>query len=74
MTGSTTKKNGEENRDRKRLQLFLELRRGRSDEKEKDHGAEKTAFKKNAYLLLFLSQGVPLLMAGDEFRKQPGRQ
>ena len=59
-------KNGEENRDGSDYNYSWNCGAEGPTRKKKIVGLRKQLLK-NAYLLLFLSQGVPLLMAGDEF-------
>jgi isoamylase len=59
-------KNGEENRDGSDYNYSWNCGAEGPTRKKKIMGLRKQLLK-NAYLLLFLSQGVPLLMAGDEF-------
>ena len=59
-------KNGEENRDGSDYNYSWNCGAEGPTRKKKIVELRKQLLK-NAYLLLFLSQGVPLLMAGDEF-------
>ena len=59
-------KNGEENRDGSDYNYSWNCGAEGTTRKKKIVELRKQLLK-NAYLLLFLSQGVPLLMAGDEF-------
>ena len=59
-------KNGEENRDGSDYNYSWNCGAEGPTRKKKIVELRKQLIK-NAYLLLFLSQGVPLLMAGDEF-------
>ena len=64
--------NGEDNRDGESRQPFLELRRGRTDRRP-GGDALRERQKRNFLATLFLSQGVPMLLGGDEIgRTQQG--
>ena len=71
-TSKHNEANGEDNRDGIERQLHLELRRrGRTDDPEIQSLRRRQA--KNLMATLMLSQGVPMILAGDEFlRTQNG--
>ena len=58
--------NGEDNRDGARRQRQLELRRRGRDRRPRDRRRSARAQQRNFLATLLLSQGVPMLLAGDE--------
>ena len=59
--------NGEGNRDGMGREPLVELRPRRRDDQRGRAGSAECARPKNILATLMLSQGLPMLMAGDEF-------
>ena len=65
--------NGEDNKDGNFEQPLMELRRRRSDGRSRDQPAARAPDSKSCWPRCCLSQGTPMLLAGDEFgRTQQG--
>ena len=64
--------NGEDNRDGETHNLQLELRRRGPDRRSRRYCALRAQQKRNFLATLLLSQGVPMLLAGDEIGRTQG--